>query len=328
MKCSFFMVVCSMTLGSGFNRSRRLIAVHFLMGALIFFCATPVLGDVVETQRCFSTQSPVLAESGDLRLTIADVIAFLDDRVPAEHQAAVVESDDRFGQIIRDLMITQELSSRVVESEGYSDREEALLLHRVNAMLRSLFRDSYLESIELEDYGQVARELYLTQPSIFSNSPRLDLRHLLVNVEPDRSEADAMRVVLRAIERVEGGESFESVVREVSDDPNVQTTGGMLREVVSDDLVSQLGAVLAESKEGELTDPVRSRFGWHVAQLVKRYPGETMSWEEAEPLALQLARENHFNSRWERKLRDLMSQPIEVNPDSVEQVRQMIVTAQ
>lgn len=278
----------------------------------------------VETEKCFSVTSQVIAQSGEFFVTIADVQASLDDRVTPEHQAGVLQSDDRFGQLLRDLMITQQFSAFAAQHPEFDARDEAVLIHRINAIMRAWYRGHYLASIELDDYSQLARELHLTRPSLFTEPERFDFLHLLIQVEPDRSEAEAMAVILDLIGRVEAGEDFQALVMEWSDDPGVADSRGTITGVTLDELVTQLGAVLITAEPGRLTDPVRSRFGWHLAKLLDTHPPSPMPWEEAKPLALQIARENHLNDAWERRLREASAEPMQIDPAAVEALRRSV----
>ena len=302
----------------------------FLSGRGLLLTAAPLLmvwagawaDDRIVQQRTLTVESQAIAWSGDFVVTVAEVQAFLDDRVTPEHQAGVLQSDERLGQMLRDLMITQQLSASAAASPDFTQDDEALLLHRINVMLRSWYRGHYLQSVELDDYEPLAREIFLAQGTLFSAPERFDFRHLLIEVEPERTEAEAMAIVLDVIDRIEAGEDFEAIIRELSDDRQGAEAGGMISKVSLDELVPQLAAVLATTGQEELADPVRSRFGWHVAKLIRRHPPEQLEWEEAKELALQLARENHLNQAWERRLRALFAEQMQTNAAAVEGIRQ------
>ena len=81
-------------------------------------------------------------------------------------------------------------------------------------------------------------------------------RHILV---PTEDEAKA------ALARVKGGEDFAKVADEVSKDPGSQ--GGDLGWFTKDKMVPEFAEAAAKLNKGQISDPVKSQFGWHVIQL-------------------------------------------------------------
>ena len=81
-------------------------------------------------------------------------------------------------------------------------------------------------------------------------------RHILV---PTEDEAKA------ALARVKGGEDFAKVADEVSKDPGSQ--GGDLGWFTKDKMVPEFAEAAAKLDKGQISDPVKSQFGWHVIKL-------------------------------------------------------------
>ena len=81
-------------------------------------------------------------------------------------------------------------------------------------------------------------------------------RHILV---PTEDEAKA------ALARVKGGEDFAKVADQVSKDPGSQ--GGDLGWFTKDKMVPEFADATAKLTKGQISDPVKSQFGWHVIEL-------------------------------------------------------------
>ena len=81
-------------------------------------------------------------------------------------------------------------------------------------------------------------------------------RHILV---PTEDEAKA------ALARVKKGEDFAKVADEVSKDPGSQ--GGDLGWFTKDKMVPEFAAAAFKLEPGQVSDPVKSEFGWHVIKL-------------------------------------------------------------
>ncbi|MGY6588970.1 MAG: peptidylprolyl isomerase [Wenzhouxiangella sp.] len=249
----------------------------------------------------------------------ADVDAYMAARVPAEDQAAVLSSPDRIASILSSLVITNGMVDRAREAGLLDSTENQSRLHyALQRAIQDIYRQHFREATELESYEQAARELFLTQPERFRGPETLTFEHLLIQVNAERSETEAMRLVLDLHEQLEGGADFSALAAEHSDDPTVVDNGGLLEGINPGDLVPQVASVVSETAIGELAVPVRSRFGWHLIRMVSVNPAETLDWEQAQPHAERIARDRHLTAATERMFRELQDGEAEFADGAIE----------
>jgi len=86
--------------------------------------------------------------------------------------------------------------------------------------------------------------------------PEIHARHILV---PTEAEAVA------ALKRVKDGEDFAKVATEVSKDPGAQ--GGDLGWFTKDRMVKEFADAAFKLQKGQVSDPVKSQFGWHIIKV-------------------------------------------------------------
>ncbi|MFP4295978.1 MAG: SurA N-terminal domain-containing protein [Halothiobacillaceae bacterium] len=95
--------------------------------------------------------------------------------------------------------------------------------------------------------------------------------HILVTVPGDADPAEqdvALQRIRDALARIEAGESFEDVAREVSEDPGSRDQGGSLGTIEPGVMVPAFEEALFElDAVGALSEPVRSEFGYHLIRL-------------------------------------------------------------
>ena len=73
----------------------------------------------------------------------------------------------------------------------------------------------------------------------------------------------------KALERVKGGEDFAKVATELSKDPG--SKGGDLGWFTKDRMVPEFAdAAFKLEKPGDISEPVKSKFGWHVIKLEEK----------------------------------------------------------
>ncbi|RMX06669.1 molecular chaperone SurA [Corticibacter populi] len=96
-------------------------------------------------------------------------------------------------------------------------------------------------------------------------------RHILITPGSGRSEREIAQMLAEIRQRVvQGGEDFALLAREYSEDPGSATKGGDLGWVGPGMFVPEFQAVLDELQPGEVSQPVVSRFGLHLIQLLER----------------------------------------------------------
>lgn len=95
-------------------------------------------------------------------------------------------------------------------------------------------------------------------------------RHILVTPNEIIDDATAQQQLEDAYERIEGGEDFSEVAKLLSDDPGSANIGGDLGWAGPGTFVPEFDAVIEDLEIGELSEPFRTQFGWHIVELLDR----------------------------------------------------------
>ena len=90
----------------------------------------------------------------------------------------------------------------------------------------------------------------------------------------DVSKAAAEQKLFDLKTRIEKGESFEDLAKLYSEDPGSAMNGGDLGYRKRGELVPEFEGVAMTIKEGEISDPIESDFGFHLIQLLERRGNE------------------------------------------------------
>ena len=152
-------------------------------------------------------------------------------------------------------------------------------------MKDSLRADIYVEKLEghfMQDITDDEIESFIAEHPAYSTRPALlELSHILFEEEED---AQAAR------ERFLAGEDFGDLAVELSEDPTAQTEShDGYRGYLGDDIEEDTDAFWEEfmegansiSEEGEVSEPVETRGGWHLILLHSRVPAGDLTFEEA-----------------------------------------------
>ena len=89
---------------------------------------------------------------------------------------------------------------------------------------------------------------------------------ILLTVDAAAGEDEAARLAERLSGQLRAGASFASIARQFSNASNANV-GGDIGWVLEDQLAPALASVVAELEEGQISEPVRSVFGYHILQV-------------------------------------------------------------
>jgi len=138
-----------------------------------------------------------------------------------------------------------------------------------------LFQKIYPEVTKdaAEPTDQDARAYYDANPDQFQQPEMRKVSHILVKTE---EEANAVKA------RLDAGEDFATVAKEVSTDPGSKDKGGDLGEVPSENsgFVPEFEQAMDQLQPGEISDPVKSQFGYHIIRVESITPPGVQSFED------------------------------------------------
>jgi len=132
------------------------------------------------------------------------------------------------------------------------------------------------------------------------------VRHILIRTSEVTSEADARRRLSDLRERiVTGGADFAELARLHSADGSA-SRGGDLDWVLPGDTVPDFERAMAALKPGEVSQPFKSPFGWHLVQVLERRAAAlTQDRRRMQArLALKERKSDEAYQEWLRQLRD------------------------
>jgi peptidyl-prolyl cis-trans isomerase SurA len=201
----------------------------------------------------------------------------------------------------------------------YSDAPDALrggaLGWRMQDRLPELFAEA-LAKLKPGDTSEVLRspagfhilKLLDRRVAGISDAPvaQTRLRHILIRTSETVSEAESRRRLADIRARIlSGAADFAEMARANSDDSSA-ARGGELDWVYPGDTVPEFERAFQNLKIGEISEPFRSPFGYHIVQVLERRSAD-MSPERKRLQARQVLRERKSDEEyqeWLRQLRD------------------------
>ncbi|MFZ2489679.1 MAG: peptidylprolyl isomerase [Anaerolineae bacterium] len=101
-------------------------------------------------------------------------------------------------------------------------------------------------------------------------------RHILISVAADASDSDREAALNKAISittRLRNGEDFVTLAQKYSDDTGSATNGGDLGFFGRGQMVAEFEEVAFSQALNQISDPVKSQFGYHIIETLEKTPG-------------------------------------------------------
>ena len=162
--------------------------------------------------------------------------------------------------------------------------------------------------------------MYEDNPDRYRQPGSRSVSHILLSVSPDAVDAQIDQVRRSASEivaRARGGESFASLAEVNSDDKGSAKRGGELGVIRPGTMVKPFEDAVFEMVEGEISEPVRTQYGFHVIRLDRITESTVQSLDrvrsEIEAEVRRLRAEEQFN-----ELAEILGSTVFEQPDSLE----------
>ena len=184
---------------------------------------------------------------------------------------------DYLVQFMSDMILVSKAAEAKKVGEG-SDFKRKLDFARekllMEALLQSVGKEALTDAAMHKVYDDAVKQL--------SGEKEVHARHILVRAaagDEKASEAAKAKIVA-IIARLKKGEDFATVAKEVTEDPSGKANGGDLGYFTKEQMVPEFSAVAFKLDKGQISDPVKTQFGWHVLKVEDKRDKPVPKFEE------------------------------------------------
>ena len=210
------------------------------------------------------------------------------------------EVDKRIGEYIAQYYkgnrnrFEEELKKQGVSSEQLRREIEMQIFQR--KIFDKVTADVNVTDQEIAKYYRENKEQY-------TNKATRTVRHILVK---NRALAE------RLLRQLRGGANFAALARKHSTDPGSKKQGGKL-ELAEGSTVPSFDKVAFRLKKGQISEPVKTQFGWHIIQaLTPVKPSHTQSLAQVRASIrqiLQQSKKTTEGQKWAEQFRKDLNKP-------------------
>ena len=194
--------------------------------------------------------------AAEVKLAADDILPHLTDVPPKLRYPFIVE-----------YLVERHLLAQLAVSEGVTDSPEykrRLAFYQAKALRDAYFAAKVKPMITDEEI----KKAYDAQAAKITPEKRARARHILLGTEQEAKEI---------LDRLNKGEKFEDLAKKYSIDGSKEF-GGDLGYFSAGEMVPEFSKSVFSMKAGEVSEPVKTDFGWHVIKL------EDIKEQGAQPL--------------------------------------------
>jgi peptidyl-prolyl cis-trans isomerase D len=130
---------------------------------------------------------------------------------------------------------------------------------------------------------ETLKERYQERKSSFTTPVQWKARHILFKVDKDASAVEIEEVKTKAqdvLAQIRAGKAFTNLAQQFSDDPGSKGAGGDLGWFGPGNMVKPFDEAVKAMKIGDISEPVKTRFGFHIIELLDIQPEKGRSFAD------------------------------------------------
>ncbi|HEY8193769.1 MAG TPA: peptidylprolyl isomerase [Hyphomicrobium sp.] len=236
---------------------KRIVSTALTVAFAVALFGAPVTSALAEDKVVATIDGKPITE-GDLAVAEGEIGGDMGTMPPAQKRTSLLE-----------FLIDNQLFAEAAEGEKLDKGPDYDT--RLNYLKRRALRELYFEKVIKASVTDAdARKIYDDQVKLLKPEEEVSARHILVETE---AEAKALK------EKLDKGADFAQLAKENSKDPGSKDDGGNLGYFGHGQMVPQFEDVVFKLKKGEVSEPVKTQFGWHLVKLEDRRTKQPPAFE-------------------------------------------------
>ena len=187
---------------------------------------------------------------------------------------------DYLVQISADLILV----AKFAEAKKFGDSDDfkrKLEFNRkkllMEALMQSVGKDALTDAAMHQVYDEALKQI--------SDEQEVHARHILIRATPNDEKAskEAEEKIKAVIARLKKGEDFVKLANDLTEDPSGKANGGDLGYFSKEQMVPEFSDTAFRLEKGQISDPVKTQFGWHVIKVEDKRSKQPPKFDEVKP---------------------------------------------
>jgi peptidyl-prolyl cis-trans isomerase C len=187
---------------------------------------------------------------------------------------------DYLVQFVADMILV----SKAAQDKKFGDSPD--FKRKLEFARKKLLMEGLLQSVGKEALTDAEmRKVYDEAIKQASEEKEVHARHILFRTPAgdEKGSKEAEDKIKAVIVRLKKGEDFAKVAGEVTEDPSGKANGGDLGYFTKDQMVPEFAEAAFKLDAGQISDPVKTQFGWHVIKVEDKRAKQAPKFEDVKP---------------------------------------------
>jgi peptidyl-prolyl cis-trans isomerase C len=208
------------------------------------------------------------------------------------HQSDLAVAEDEAGQIppmspeAKQDYLVQFVADMILVSKAAQDKkfgESDEFKRKLDFARKKLLMEGLLQAVGKEAVTDDAmHKVYDEAVKQIGEEKEVHARHILFRAPAGDEKAgkEAEDKVKAVIARLKKGEDFAKVAADVTEDPSGKANGGDLGYFTKEQMVPEFSDVAFKLDTGQISEPVKTQFGWHVIKVEDKRTRQAPKFED------------------------------------------------
>jgi peptidyl-prolyl cis-trans isomerase C len=266
----------------------------------------------------------VVAAQDGIEITLQDIDAEAAG-IPENDRPGFFDNPKRIESVIMGLLQKKQLAARA--RADHLDRDPAVKAQVELAVTSTLAKaqiEQHRKQLKTPDFKQLANEYYLGHKDEFVVKGNVTVEHVLIGTKNNaHSESDAHALADKVYAEAKAHpERFEALVEKYSDDKSKAENEGRIENAQSPRMAHAFAeAASLMQTPNEISQPVKTEFGYHVLKLIERSPDRQMPFEEVQDRIAAKMKKNWVDGEMTQYTNEFRGKPLQASPDLVASLR-------
>jgi parvulin-like peptidyl-prolyl isomerase len=267
----------------------------------------------------------ILLTTAQVTVTQRDYDAEL-SRLAPDMRSGFATSPKRVSDLLYAIIVNKTLAAQAIHNGLDKDRDvqDQLAVETMRILAkRRLAEIEEAAGREFDAKGNLASaamDRYLIEPDKFRSPEEVAVSHNLFETRL-HGDADARRLASDARRRAIGGEDFNVLAMELSDDPSAKSDSGRLGYFTLSAKIDStfVKTAFALKQVGDISEPIKTALGWQILRLDGRKEGRVRPFNEVKDDILTTMRHQYIQNQKNALVATIRDDPsITVNRPAVE----------
>jgi len=187
---------------------------------------------------------------------------------------------DYLVQFITDMILVSKAAEAKKMGDG-ADFKRKIAFAREKLLMEQLLTSVGKEALT----DDAMHKVYDEAVKQMGEEKEVHARHILIRAVPgdDKASKEAEDKIKEIIARLKKGEDFIKVAGELTEDPSGKANGGDLGFFSKEQMVPEFSDIAFKLENGQISEPVKTQFGWHVIKVEDKRVKPVPKFEEVKP---------------------------------------------